>query len=93
SYDLFWSEEGQGDDDIFGFRAFDSMKWKRFVRRVARFLEFVDDRRGATAGLTEDKLQAQYEYAENKAAMFAELARKTLGELQLRIDARYRGAS
>lgn len=73
---------------------FDDRKWKRFVRRVAKFLAFVDSKRapaemilarfdGFLPSETAAMLQAEYERAERESAKLAEYAR----EVKRAIDA------
>jgi hypothetical protein len=71
---LFWSV-GEGSQ-IYDF---DDHRWVALVRRVARYLEWVDGRLGEAAQLeawfTEtEHLQAQEQYAENMATKFADRA-------------------
>lgn len=83
-YELFHEVDDEGDYS----NRFDTKRWMAFVRRVARFLEFVDDRRSIEAQLAHipsDDLEAREQYCEAKATEFAkasihyhnELARRT----------------
>ncbi len=66
---------------------FDDRKWKRFVRRVARFLAFIDSKRHASEMIADRfdgflpaesaaMLQAEYERAVRESARLAEYARE-----------------
>lgn len=92
--ELFYELDDEGD-----YVGFDGEKWKRFVRRVARFIAFVDRRlaelgRHADANLTEDRLEQQSQYAENRGVAFLELSarlRRNLEDLiNQRLDAQLR---
>ncbi len=59
---LFFFERGDG--------YFDERRWRSFIRRVARHLQFVDRRRGIAAELghlDHKQLNAELEYAERTA--------------------------
>lgn len=47
--ELFWRRVQSSSWDEDAYEGFDPEKWQRFVRRVARFLMFVDHRRESAA--------------------------------------------
>lgn len=64
---------------------FDEKKWMAFVRRVARYLEYVDNRDDNDAtSLETPTLEDRYQYAENKSVEWGELALKYQAELRRR---------
>lgn len=71
-------------------REFSPERWTAFVRRVAKFLAFVDARRGAEPSLPLDaKLQKEYELAERTATEWM----KRAAQLKSAIDERARKAA
>jgi hypothetical protein len=74
--ELFGYEKGPPNE--YGF---DSEKWKKFVRRVARFMMWVDDRRGVYRCFADDNRQRYYEYCEFQSVKFADLALELRGKL------------
>lgn len=83
---LFWSAT---TNEVFTLPMFDSEKFRRFVRRLANFLAFVDRRRSVQqmiAHIPTDDVQAQSEYLENRAALFAEASQHYRAELDRRMN-------
>lgn len=73
--ELFWIND----------QHFDSDKWKAFISRVAKFLMFVDDRRGPLHALPPvDSLQKAHELAERNAVLWMELAAKLRAAMETR---------
>lgn len=88
---LFWGPlTGDAEfDAVFTMPVFNSEKFRRFVRRLANFLMFVDRRRSVQQlieHLPTDDVQAQSEYLENRAAQFAEASQHYRAELDRRMN-------
>ena len=86
SHQLFFTTYGMPTGGTF-----DDRKWTKFVRRVAKFLAFVDARREMAAQLAhlpEEDLEGRYEYADQKAVAFMEAAAHYRAEIRRRQEAR-----
>lgn len=88
-YRLFYGEPSPG--------CFDSTKWVRVIRRVSRFLRFVDRKRGSAGVLRElhtgllpaeehALLQRTFEDAESRATKLLELADTVRAEIRRRAE-------
>jgi hypothetical protein len=87
--ELFFERDDEGD-----YVNFDGVRWKKFVRRVAKFIAFVDRRRAElgqhpdTDG-SDEKLDQQEQYAESRGVAFLEWGQRTRQVLDVRVNEQY----
>jgi hypothetical protein len=81
SFRLFWSHDPSDTIPLY----FDTKRWVAFVRRLAKYLEYVDRRDGNAIGeLDTPTLEDRFQYAENSSVKWGELAEVCRAELRRR---------